>query len=260
MKNLIFFVCFSLIGFVASGAQKPAAKYAATSTLLDTEKEESQTFSANIGLISDYLFRGLTLSDHKPAAQAGIDWVHGSGMRLGFWASSMHVREKTIEVYNEETEEDETVLLEKAHLGAELDFSAGYTYEITDELSLDFGGVVYAYVGGKNANWEIPLQIEWKGWKIGGSYTHDWDEGSGAAWYLSAGYSRDVYRGLVLGVHAGHSFLPREAGARDYFDFKASAARRIFDVEWEIAAVFVDRRQFEGADDPRFVLTAVKSF
>ena len=45
--------------------------------------------SANIGVVSDYRFRGISASDRDPAIQGGIDVTAGSGWFAGVWASSI---------------------------------------------------------------------------------------------------------------------------------------------------------------------------
>lgn len=45
--------------------------------------------SANIGITSDYRFRGISLSGKDPAAHGGIDIKHESGLFVGTWASSI---------------------------------------------------------------------------------------------------------------------------------------------------------------------------
>lgn len=46
------------------------------------------TTSANVGLFSDYVFRGISLNDQDPAIQGGFDYAHSSGFYLGTWASN----------------------------------------------------------------------------------------------------------------------------------------------------------------------------
>lgn len=46
--------------------------------------------SANAGIVSDYRFRGLSLSDRDPAVQAGVDVTHQSGWYAGTWVSSVN--------------------------------------------------------------------------------------------------------------------------------------------------------------------------
>jgi uncharacterized protein (TIGR02001 family) len=45
--------------------------------------------SANIGIVSDYRFRGLSLSDRGPALQGGVDLEAEMGLFAGAWASTI---------------------------------------------------------------------------------------------------------------------------------------------------------------------------
>ncbi len=45
--------------------------------------------SGTLTLTSDYVYRGLLLSDGNPALQAGIDYEFGSGLFAGTWASTV---------------------------------------------------------------------------------------------------------------------------------------------------------------------------
>jgi len=47
------------------------------------------SFSANIGLYSDYVFRGYTQTQNEPAIQGGFDVEHSSGLYVGTWASNV---------------------------------------------------------------------------------------------------------------------------------------------------------------------------
>jgi uncharacterized protein (TIGR02001 family) len=45
--------------------------------------------TANIALASQYVFRGLTQTDGKPAIQGGVDYAHASGWYAGTWMSNI---------------------------------------------------------------------------------------------------------------------------------------------------------------------------
>src|SRR5262245_37949565 len=47
------------------------------------------TLTGNVGLFSQYIFRGLTQTDRKPALQGGFDYSHSSGFYAGTWASNI---------------------------------------------------------------------------------------------------------------------------------------------------------------------------
>lgn len=46
-------------------------------------------FSGNVGIFSDYVFRGLSETDGAAAVQGGIDYEHGSGLYAGTWFSTV---------------------------------------------------------------------------------------------------------------------------------------------------------------------------
>ena len=52
------------------------------------EPESPHTFTLNLGLYSEYIFRGTSLSD-GPAIQGGADYGHSSGFYLGTWFSNI---------------------------------------------------------------------------------------------------------------------------------------------------------------------------
>lgn len=52
-------------------------------------EESPHTFTANVGLYSQYIFRGLTQTNEEPAIQGGLDYSHSSGFYLGTWGSNI---------------------------------------------------------------------------------------------------------------------------------------------------------------------------
>lgn len=47
-------------------------------------------YSANIGVVSQYVFRGLTQTNEQPALQGGFDYSHASGAYAGTWLSNVN--------------------------------------------------------------------------------------------------------------------------------------------------------------------------
>src|SRR6266498_1225542 len=45
--------------------------------------------TGNVGLFSQYVFRGITQTNEKPAVQGGFDLGHKSGFYVGTWASNI---------------------------------------------------------------------------------------------------------------------------------------------------------------------------
>ena len=86
----------------------------------------------NVSLVSDYRFRGVSLSDESIALQGGIDLGWNSGFYTGFWGSSIEP------------------------VGAselELDLYAGYAGETAAGLGYDVGALVYTYPDQSDAHY-----------------------------------------------------------------------------------------------------------
>jgi len=115
------------------------------------------SFSANIGVTSDYLWRGITQTGDQAAIQGGMDYSNDSGFYAGTWMSNVSWTDPN---------------------GYELDLYAGYRFD-TGSVSWDAGYIYYAYPLTSNANGsastgdyaddfgEVYLNVGWK-WLGGG--------------------------------------------------------------------------------------------
>ncbi|MBF0340287.1 MAG: hypothetical protein HQL95_04910 [Magnetococcales bacterium] len=54
-----------------------------------TAPASPHTFTANLGVVNNYIFRGLTQTWDHPAIQGGVDYSHATGWYAGMWASSI---------------------------------------------------------------------------------------------------------------------------------------------------------------------------
>jgi uncharacterized protein (TIGR02001 family) len=83
-----------LVTAVLSALYLPAVSYAedapaAEAAAAPAEAAPDWTATANIGFVSDYYFRGISQSWHKPAVQGGFDIAHSSGFYAGVWGSNV---------------------------------------------------------------------------------------------------------------------------------------------------------------------------
>jgi uncharacterized protein (TIGR02001 family) len=53
------------------------------------EAPEASPITANVTVVSDYRYRGISQSNMKPAIQGGFDYAHESGLYIGNWNSSI---------------------------------------------------------------------------------------------------------------------------------------------------------------------------
>lgn len=86
------------------------------------------TVSANVAVVSDYRFRGVSMSEGDPAIQGGIDVSHESGFYVGTWGSSI----AGAPAYGE----------------MELDVYGGWTGEVSPGVTVDVGLLYYLYPAG----------------------------------------------------------------------------------------------------------------
>src|SRR3990167_2351188 len=101
------------------------------------EPASPHTFTYNIGLFIQYIFRGLSQTYGKPAIQGGVDYSHSSGFYLGTWASNISWLE-------DGGNYDGSSL--------ELDIYGGYRNTIGQSgIGYDVGLLNYIYPGSKTA-------------------------------------------------------------------------------------------------------------
>ena len=79
---------FSLAVLAAALCGSPAQAQTPTPTPAPEAKPD-YTITGNFGIYSQYIFRGLTQTDQKPAVQGGFDYAHTNGIYLGTWASNI---------------------------------------------------------------------------------------------------------------------------------------------------------------------------
>lgn len=79
----------TLLSLSVAAALSAPLLAAAQSAPAPAAAPEPSPLTGNFGFFSQYIFRGLTQTDGKPAAQGGFDYAHSSGFYLGTWASNI---------------------------------------------------------------------------------------------------------------------------------------------------------------------------
>ena len=64
--------------------------WAQDKTAETAKAEPDYTLSYNVGVVTDYRYRGISQSRLKPALQGGADFAQKSGLYIGTWASTIH--------------------------------------------------------------------------------------------------------------------------------------------------------------------------
>ena len=122
-----------------------ATAFAAGSAFAQTAPaapESPHTLTGNVGLFSQYIFRGLTQTNRSAALQGGFDYAHSSGIYLGTWASN-------ISWLKEGTSAPGAVSGQYASGGSlEMDFYGGYKANFgKTDFTYDIGLLRYQYPG-----------------------------------------------------------------------------------------------------------------
>lgn len=162
----------------------------------DEQKVEPIAISGGVAGVSQYRFRGIDLSDEKPALQGWVEAEHESGAYAGAWASS-------IDGFGE-----------IGGSNVELDLYAGYRAPLGGAVSLDVGAIYYVYPGAQGGPFDYiepyaklsaplgPAELT-----VGAAWAPAQDAiGSGDNLYLSADASLPIVdTPIALNAHMGRT-------------------------------------------------------
>jgi uncharacterized protein (TIGR02001 family) len=172
-------------------------------------------FSANVGLTSDYRYRGISQTRLKPAIQGGVDYGLPGGLYIGAWASNV----KWIKDFGGDA-------------SYELDLYGGLKGEITKELSYDVGVLTYQYPSNKlspSAN-TTELYGALTYGPITGKYSHSVTDtfanpDSKNSFYLDLSATFDV-AGFSLVPHVGYQKIKGTfSDVATYTDYSLTASK-----------------------------------
>lgn len=181
-----------------------AAMVCATADPAAAAEESTHTFTSNVGLYSQYIFRGLTQTNEDPAIQGGMDYSHvPSGFYAGFWGSNISwLRDAAPpQTYDEGG-------------SLELDLYTGFRGNFgKSDFTYDLGFLYYYYPGDtppgaiKAHTKEVYGGVGWK-W-LTGKYSYSLDDTFGVndadgTSYLDLSANVPLGEtGLTLGLHYG---------------------------------------------------------
>lgn len=173
LSNLMLAAC--TVPCMAMAADEPASPH---------------MFTANVGLVSDYLYRGISQTNARPAIQGGFDYMHSSGLYAGVWGSSISWLT------------DSPAVTGSTSSQLELDTYFGFRNTLANEISYDIGFLRYNYPASYAAT--LPA----------GAAKADTDEIYGVLGYkwVSAKYSYSL----------GDTFGIASASGSNYFEVNAS--------------------------------------
>lgn len=174
--------------------------------------EPDYTLSYNVGVVSDYRYRGISQSARNPALQGGVDYAHKSGFYLGTWGSTIRWIKDTAP---------------NLKGSVEVDLYGGYKGAINETFSFDVGGLQYWYVDNnyKNATGSNANTFELYGAVSGGpatlKYSHSLTDlfgtpNSKGSGYLDLSATFDVGNGFSIVPHVGAQRIKNFGTYADY--------------------------------------------
>ena len=211
--------------------------------------------SANVALVNDYRFRGISQSNKNPALQGGFDYAAESGFYIGTWGSTVDFDSST-----------------DFNGSLELDVYAGWGWDIGENSNIDVGYIYYAYPGDDNGAdgdyQEFYINYSWRDLSVGAAYSDDYYGSSGKFWYFQGNYDWNFAENLTLSLHAGYNdfqddiFLSSDKG--NYWDYSVGVTWSVIGVDLGVAWVGtnLDKEDVFGTDwgDDTAVFTLSKSF
>lgn len=213
--------------------------------------EEGSSISYNLGIASDYRYRGISQTETDPALQGGADYSASNGFYVGTWAS-------TISWLKDEDGDDTSKVEIDVYAGKKGEFAEGFTY--------DFGVLTYIY---PSHDQEVsPNTTEVYGSLGFGpayiKYSHavtdlfgfDDSDGSG---YLDIGVNYEFVPTWTLNAHVGHQDVKNYDDA-SYTDYLLGVTKDFDVVIGSLAVVSTDIDDPVDEADTGVVLTVKKVF
>jgi len=151
------------------------ASLLASSAFIQTASAET-SFSGNVTLTTDYLFRGISQTDGGPAIQGGFDFEHSSGFYAGIWGSNLDFGDDA---------------------DIEIDYYAGFAGQFNDKFGYDVSLIYYSYPSSDAADalnysfgeayGALSYDFGVVSTTVGLNYSNDYFGASGNATYLFIG-------------------------------------------------------------------------
>ncbi|MEN9465632.1 MAG: hypothetical protein RL217_1813 [Pseudomonadota bacterium] len=202
--------------------------------------------SAEVGVISDYRYNGVSQTEQNPAVQAALNYSHDSGFYAGLWGSNAH--------------------FSGTKVSTELDTSVGYSLAVAENTVLDAGLATYNYFGGKDTDAnnypELYVGVTLpSNTSIYAHYSHDYG-GAGLSSYfveLSQDYEWEEY---LFNVRATHTQTDQDdfwGDKNSYQHIEASVARGWQGVDFKLSALATTIEDDDNAE-PMLVLGISKAW
>lgn len=201
----------------------------------------------SISATNDYIFRGLSQTNRKPAFQPSIEYDDASGWYAGAWGSNISWLSDAS--------------TSAAHISSslEIDLYTGYRGNFSPDWAYDVGLYTYYYPGTYPAGFTRPYTTEayasltWKGIALKYSYGFTNLFGfpnSKHSDYVDLSYNYEFTPSWTLNSHVGHQDVPNTPGF-SYYDWRVGVTKA-FANGYSVGLGYYDtnakRRAYTNAD------------
>jgi uncharacterized protein (TIGR02001 family) len=237
-------------GALATALALPGVAFGQAAPAPDAKPAEAKppyTLTGNFGIFSQYIFRGLSQTDAKPAAQGGFDFAHESGFYLGTWASNVSWLKENASLNGAPGPNAITGTYESGG-SLEMDFYGGYKWTLPHDFGLDLGTLYYYYPGSTSNLYNAVVRAALPTF-TGAPKADTWEIYAAGSWkWISLKYSYGVM---------DHTFGTLNSKGTGYLDLTANVplAELSKDLESWTLNFHVGYQKYKGTD-PRNVLFA----
>lgn len=210
------------------------------------------TFSGNVALTTDYVYRGISQTDEGAAIQGGFDLEHDSGFYAGVWASNLDFGDDA---------------------DIEIDYYAGFGGEFSNKVGYDLGVLYYSYPDSDAADagdydfTEVygSLSYDFGPAAVTGglAYSGDFFGSTGDSLYATVDVDVPLPNDFALGLHYGNQDID---DVDDYNEWNIGLSKSLsgFDFALTYHDTDIDENDANAAateklSDDRFVFTISKS-
>ena len=212
------------------------------SSLLMASPVTFADLTGNVGVTSNYVFRGFTQTDDSAALQGGVDYSQETGLYAGVWASSLDCPVGSACNDNGQAAD-----------GFEIDLYAGLRIELGQTITLDVGVISYEYTDSNidaNREWYAGLGIE--GYSLTYYSGADTSSGDPDYSYIDFKFKYPLPDNVTFEFHYGK--LDPDSGS-SVNDVSVGLGIELFDAEVSLVATTED-----ATDEEEFFVNVTYSF
>tara|TARA_Y100000748_G_scaffold280687_1_gene259792 strand:- start:5843 stop:6640 length:798 start_codon:yes stop_codon:yes gene_type:complete len=188
--------------------------------------EPAFVVSANVGIASEYVWRGVTQSNEDPALQGGFDISHSTGFYVGTWASSLETNSGKTDAASTEID---VYAGYRGQVGS-MSYDVGYLHyiypETNEDSSADFGfGEIYGSFSKALDGFPLSPVVQ-----VGVNVSPDFYGEDGLGVYVYKSVSAGLPFGITGNVTSGYQDVEGDKttpAGYDYWHYSVGASKDI---------------------------------